>query len=57
MVNQEEGTSQPTGGGSASIIKAGLAEGYSYATLIGWVTGASTGTWLATSTVTGVIAG
>ena len=57
VVNQEEGTSQPTGGGAVSIGKAGLPEGYNYATLIGWVTGASTGTWLATSTVTGVITG
>jgi hypothetical protein len=58
VVNQQETTGQPTMGGSVSIAKGSLPEGYNYATLIGWVTPTTTaGSWLATSTVTGAING
>jgi hypothetical protein len=58
VVNQEEGTSQPTMGGSVAIAKGSLPEGYNYATLLGFVSpSGSTGTWLSTCTVTGAIQG
>jgi hypothetical protein len=56
--NQQETTGQPTMGGSVTISKAGLTEGYNYATMNGWVTpGTAAGTWSSASTVTGSIVG
>ena len=37
VLNQQETTNQPSMGGSVSIAKGSLPEGYNYATLIGWV--------------------
>ena len=45
-------------GGSVSIWKAPLGEGYHFATLVGWVSpGGTTGTWLSSCTLTGSVTG
>jgi hypothetical protein len=56
--NQGETNFQPGMGGSVSIWKAPLGEGYNFATLVGWVApGGTTGTWLASCTLTGSVTG
>lgn len=56
--NQQETTNQPTSGGSVTIAKSSLGEGYHYATMVGWVTpGSAAGTWVSASTITGSVVG
>lgn len=56
--NQGETNFQPGLGGSVSIWKAPLGEGYNFASLVGWVSpGGTTGTWLSSCTLTGSVTG